>query len=94
MPELRKDLILGNWVIVAPERFSRPDGQAVRQSPEDSGGVCPFCRGNEAQTPAALLTVNRIPRCELKAFRGSHRWTSLAIPRFFRSRQPSAFMKW
>lgn len=59
MPELRKDPISGEWVIIAPERYSRPSGQLSSQLPDDAVDDCPFCRGNEDKTPVASLTINR-----------------------------------
>ena len=56
MAELRKDPILGDWVIMAPDRATRPfdhDSNDDSLPPEP----CPFCRGNEAATPEAVLTV-------------------------------------
>jgi UDPglucose--hexose-1-phosphate uridylyltransferase len=54
MPELRKDPIVGRWVIIAHERAKRPhdfESGAQRQSRE---GQCPFCEGNESATPPEL----------------------------------------
>lgn len=59
MAELRKDPILGDWVIIAPERAARPfdhDGEN-RAAATTPTNVCPFCQGNEAFTPDAVLTV-------------------------------------
>ena len=56
MAELRKDPILGDWVIMAPDRATRPfdhDSNDDSLPPEP----CPFCRGDEAATPEAVLTV-------------------------------------
>jgi UDPglucose--hexose-1-phosphate uridylyltransferase len=55
MPELRKDPIVGRWVIIATERARRP----VEYTPDRAlprGGVCPFCHGQEDKTPRAVLT--------------------------------------
>ena len=58
MSELRQDPITGNWVIIAPERAGRPTDFAkgaaefIRRSE-----ACPFCPGNEAMTPPAVMTV-------------------------------------
>ena len=49
MPELRKDPIVGRWVIIATERAKRPVPQ--KQEPYPSSGPCPFCAGNEKDTP-------------------------------------------
>jgi len=60
MSEMRQDMISKEWVIVAPGRAKRPNQhQKVtdarpplpRHRPD-----CPFCVGNEAQTPDSLIT--------------------------------------
>lgn len=65
MPELRKDPIIGRWVIVATERAKRPD-QFSSQAPEGPATEkpCPFCEGNESQTPPEIyaLRPNRSSR--------------------------------
>lgn len=50
MPELRKDPIVGRWVIISTERGKRPSdfGRTVALR---TGGFCPFCPGNESKTP-------------------------------------------
>lgn len=52
-PELRKDPIMGRWVIIATERSRRPlqldDHAAHAQHLQ-----CPFCGGNEAETPREI----------------------------------------
>ncbi|MDP2940985.1 MAG: DUF4931 domain-containing protein [Candidatus Omnitrophota bacterium] len=57
MPELRKDPIIGRWVIIATERAKRPDqfcGPVVQEPPEKP---CPFCEGQEAKTPSEIYAV-------------------------------------
>ena len=46
---------MGRWVVIAPERADRPSA-FLRPLPEQDGGVCPFCPGNESMTPAELLS--------------------------------------
>jgi UDPglucose--hexose-1-phosphate uridylyltransferase len=54
MPELRKDPIVGRWVIISTERARRPsDFAAERVRPLVS--ACVFCEGHEAQTPPEIL---------------------------------------
>ena len=53
MPELRKDPIVGRWVIIATERTKRPQDFHARA--EVRRGVCPFCPGQESMTPPELL---------------------------------------
>ena len=54
MPELRKDPIIGRWVIISTERGKRPtDFQEQRE--KKKGGFCPFCPGNEHTTPPEII---------------------------------------
>ncbi len=48
MPELRRDPIVGRWVIIATDRARRPSDLT---RPRDPGrpGLCPFCPGQEDQ---------------------------------------------
>ncbi len=54
MPELRKDPVVGRWVIISTERAQRPSDFA--SAPErPAGGDCVFCPGNEGRTPPEVL---------------------------------------
>src|SRR5437868_15493374 len=55
MPELRKDPIVGRWVIIATERTKRPHDFGARTEPRR--GLCPFCPGQESMTPSELYAV-------------------------------------
>jgi len=61
MPQLRKDIISGRWVIVAAERSKRPDdfrpAQAAEAKPAEAKGFCPFCAGNESKTPPEVFAL-------------------------------------
>lgn len=50
MPELRKDPIIGRWVIISTERGKRPS-HFGRVEKKISPKACPFCPGNESATP-------------------------------------------
>jgi UDPglucose--hexose-1-phosphate uridylyltransferase len=89
MPELRKDIITREWVIVAKERAKRPHD--FRKHYCDRSGVpahdprCPFCTGNEALTPP-----------EVMAYRGaglppnSEGWRVRVTPNKFAALDPTA----
>ncbi len=54
MPELRKDPVIGRWVIISTERGKRPSD--FGREPEPGGGkFCPFCSGNEDKTPPEIM---------------------------------------
>jgi UDPglucose--hexose-1-phosphate uridylyltransferase len=57
MPELRKDPIIGRWVIIATERARRPD-QFTDSVPDPvSEKPCPFCEGQESHTPPEIYAI-------------------------------------
>ena len=54
MSELRKDPIVGRWVIISTERGNRPSDWAS-ETIIKGGGFCPFCPGNEDKTPPEIV---------------------------------------
>ncbi len=58
MPELRKDPILGRWIIISQEREKRPTDFIV-ETDVVRGGFCPLCPGNENTTPSEVLAYGR-----------------------------------
>ncbi len=60
MPELRKDPIIGRWVIISTERAKRPtDLIPAKEETAGKGGFCPFCEGNEDKTPPEVLAYRK-----------------------------------
>ncbi|MCM8789586.1 MAG: galactose-1-phosphate uridylyltransferase [Candidatus Omnitrophica bacterium] len=57
MPELRKDPIIGRWVIIATERAKRPDQflTVTQETPPEK--PCPFCEGKESETPPEIYAL-------------------------------------
>ncbi len=58
MPELRKDPIIGRWIIISTERAKRPT-DFVCQPVERDKGFCPFCVGYEGKTPPEILAYRQ-----------------------------------
>jgi UDPglucose--hexose-1-phosphate uridylyltransferase len=56
MPELRRDPVVGRWVIISTERARRPSDFAPRPRPR-TGGPCVFCGGQERQTPEEVWAL-------------------------------------
>ncbi|MFH1874342.1 MAG: galactose-1-phosphate uridylyltransferase [Pseudomonadota bacterium] len=63
MPELRKDPVVGRWVIISTERSQRPtdfkqetDSKKPNETPSRP---CPFCFGNEHATPKEVLAYRK-----------------------------------
>lgn len=56
MSELRRDPVIGRWVIIAPERALRPE-QLLAPSQAQSGAPCVFCDGQEHRDPNEIYAV-------------------------------------
>jgi UDPglucose--hexose-1-phosphate uridylyltransferase len=60
MSELRQDPTTKAWVILAPERAKRPSQKPKTRRAEELpswDASCPFCPGNEAQTPVEVFRL-------------------------------------
>lgn len=60
MSEIRQDPTNKEWVIIAPERAKRPQHMPKRTPAHELLGwdkSCPFCPGNESQTPDEVLRL-------------------------------------
>ncbi|MCG2725395.1 MAG: DUF4931 domain-containing protein, partial [Elusimicrobia bacterium] len=56
MPEIRRDPVSGRWTIIASTRNERPSDFASGKISESEKN-CPFCPGNEEQTPPEICRV-------------------------------------
>lgn len=85
MSEIRYDSTTEDWVIIAPERANRPS-QKPKVKIDTNLPIwdesCPFCPGNESQTPNEVL---RIP-----AVNASSAWTVRVVPNRFSALSPEA----
>jgi len=77
MPELRKDPIVGRWVIIASERSKRLFDFQSTVSPEKKAS-CPFCYGNEGRTPPEILSYR-----DAATEANSSGWTIRVVPNKF-----------
>ncbi|KPK40172.1 MAG: galactose-1-phosphate uridylyltransferase [Omnitrophica WOR_2 bacterium SM23_29] len=59
MPELRKDPIIGRWVIIATERARRPSDFVPHAVSEEKYEEphCPFCVGRESETSPEIFAI-------------------------------------
>jgi UDPglucose--hexose-1-phosphate uridylyltransferase len=53
MAELRRDPVVGRWVIVDTDHPNKPEDFEYEQN-IPAGGLCPFCYGNEFMTPPEI----------------------------------------
>ncbi len=84
MSELRYDPTTREWVIIAPERAKRPQqAQKPRRADRlpDWDGSCPFCPGNESQTPPEVF---RLPLSDKAST-----WEVRVIPNRFAALMPN-----
>src|SRR3989338_2415732 len=56
MSELRKDPVIGRWVIISTERARRPHDFAAAAVPFTEK-PCPFCAGKEHDTPPEIFSM-------------------------------------
>jgi UDPglucose--hexose-1-phosphate uridylyltransferase len=59
VPELRRDPIVGRWVIIATERARRPSEFSHAPAAARPDGQCPFCPGHEDRTPGEVYAAGR-----------------------------------
>ena len=73
MAELRYNLITGEWVIIAEERARRPE-DFRRTAPQRDLPVhspsCPFCPGQEKDTPDATLVMPAVGPWQVRSVAG------------------------
>jgi UDPglucose--hexose-1-phosphate uridylyltransferase len=77
MPDLRKDPVVGRWVIISTERARRPSdfaGEPVQTRAAD----CAFCPGHEHKTPPEIL-AGRAPDSRAD----TPGWTYRVVPNKF-----------
>jgi len=56
MPQLRKDSIIGRWVIIALERAKRPHDFIIAKQ-ENKLKSCIFCEHHESETPVEICSL-------------------------------------
>jgi UDPglucose--hexose-1-phosphate uridylyltransferase len=78
MPELRRDPIVGRWVIISTERGGRPQDLQPAPSQSPAVSMCPFCPGQERLTPKEILAYR--PRT---AEANSPDWSIRVVPNKF-----------
>jgi len=80
MPELRQNFMTKEWVVISSERAKRPDQMAVHRPAKPAVSYlpnCPFCPGNESQTPPEIL---RLP--------DGNGWKARVVPNKFSALSP------
>jgi UDPglucose--hexose-1-phosphate uridylyltransferase len=87
VPTLRQDIATRRWTIIATDRAKRPEDfvkqrPAIKKHPSYSP-TCPFCAGNESQTPEPVYVVagEASPRGAWDLRVVPNRFPALATPR-------------
>lgn len=78
----RLDPISGRWTLFAAHRNNRPNEYVTHSSSAHSAEGCPFCQGNEEQTPAPVLVINDQDEAT-EANDGNSGWGIRVIPNKF-----------
>jgi len=74
VPELRKDPVVGRWVIIATERARRPSDFTPEPTRLKGPTGCVFCPGSEDKTPPEVLALRP---------GGTSQWTLRVVPNKF-----------
>ncbi len=78
MHELRKDPLLGRWVIVLKEESLGPESYSIgEENPSPDEGPCPLCEGNEKNTPHEITAIR-----EKGTEPDTPHWFTRVIPNF------------
>ena len=60
MPELRRDPVVGRWVVFSPERQIRPERYVCEELPPTKPEDNPFLEGHEAYTPPEPISRHEV----------------------------------
>lgn len=61
MPELRRDPIVGRWVVIDNNHLKGPQDFPKEDNTPTRAAVCPFCPGREWQTPPETDAIRPLP---------------------------------
>ncbi|NOS82888.1 MAG: galactose-1-phosphate uridylyltransferase, partial [Nitrospira sp.] len=79
MPDLRRDPIVGRWVIISTERNARPhDFIPIQAARSLASSLCPFCPGQERLTPKEIMAYRPQPGAP-----NNPNWTVRVVPNKF-----------
>jgi UDPglucose--hexose-1-phosphate uridylyltransferase len=78
MPQLRYNIVTGDWVIIAPERSKRPidfikeESEGSENNTATYDPYCPFCKGNEGITEEETFRIDDGDAWHLRAVRNKY----------------------
>ena len=75
MSEIRYDLLHDVYVVIAPNRLTRPNLFPEHSAALEDTAVCPFCAGHESMTPPEIFA--------LKDAKG--RWKTRVVPNLYKA---------
>jgi len=78
MPELRKDPIVGRWVVVNVEHPTLPKDFHLKPFTWKGEEKCPFCRGHEKLTPPEIEAISEVNRAA-----NTEGWKTRVVPNKF-----------
>lgn len=82
MPDFRFDPISSRWVAIASSRASRPIEYVAQEEILSPNVVCPFCEGNEDETPDQLEVWNKEGR-QVAGSESESAWSTRVVPNKF-----------
>jgi UDPglucose--hexose-1-phosphate uridylyltransferase len=78
MPELRRDPVVGRWVIIDTDHSKGPLDFPKENNTPTRQAICPFCPGREHQTPQEVEAVR-----PLKSLANTTGWLVRTVPNKF-----------
>lgn len=82
MSEYRQDPLTGQWVIIGSERALRPN-EFIEATVRETKHACPFCAGNEIDTPPAIASYYTQPADNRQCAAGVVPWQVRVVPNRF-----------
>ena len=78
MPELRRDPVVGRWVIMDTDHAKKPMDFPKEDNTPTRQAICPFCPGREHQTPPEVDAVRPV-----KSLANTPGWLVRTVPNKF-----------
>jgi len=84
MSDLRFDPVSNQWTLIAPNRKHRPV-ELLPVEKVSKRTVCPFCSGNESETPTALALYDSAGKALSSTASNAGDWLSRVVPNKYAS---------
>ncbi len=91
MSEIRYDLLQNEYVIIAPNRLTRPNLFPQNNKKSKESFRCPFCKGHEEMTPAEIYSIKDENGWKVRVFPNLYK--ALSIEAINKSKEEGLYEK-